>query len=90
MASKSIAERKKALEEQLDKLKDEEQREEKIRQELIGYVVAKAMESDVELGSTINELLDTTLTKKAEREKFGLAPLSTKRGRPKGGVSSGG
>ena len=40
------------------------------------------MKGNVDLGRTIGELLETTLTKKADRQVFGLAPLPTKKGRP--------
>lgn len=82
MAKPSLQDRKAKLEAELEKIKDQEKRAEKIRHELIGLVVEKAMKGNVELGQTINELLDTTLTKKADREQFGLTPLSSNRGRP--------
>ncbi len=79
---KSIQQRKAELQEQLAKLEEQEKREETTRHALIGAVVDKAMKGNVELGQIINDLLETTLTKKADREKFGLAPLPTKKGRP--------
>ena len=81
--AKSIKERKAELEAELAKITEQEKREEQIRLSLIGYVVDQAMQGDVELGKTINGLLETTLTKKSDREKFGLSPLPSNRGRPK-------
>jgi len=80
---KSLKDRKAELEAELAKITEQEKREEAIRHALLGSVMEKAMEGNVELGRTISDLLETTLTKKADREMFGLTPLPTKKGRPK-------
>lgn len=79
---KSIQERKAELEAELAKVTEQEQREQAERHVILGAVVEKAMEGNIELGRTISELLEINLTKKADRKMFGLTPLPTKRGRP--------
>ena len=82
MAAKSIAERKKALQEQMEKLEAEEKKQTDKRHQIIGRVVGVACDDDSYLKTQIDELLAKNLTNNAERQLFGLPKLETKRGRP--------
>ena len=82
MASKSIAERKKDLQDQIAKLEAEEKKQAEKRHTIIGRVVELVCNDDSYFKSQIDEKLAEHLTNNAERQLFDLPKLETKRGRP--------
>lgn len=82
MAKTTIADRKKALQEQLAKLEAEEKQQSEKRYLIIGRAFDTAMQNDDNIKTNCMELLDKNITKNADRAVLGLPKLETNRGRP--------
>lgn len=81
MAKKSLADRKAALQAELEKVENAEKAEQEDREALIGREIYKAMQNDTELKRRVDELLMANLKKNSERAIFGLSKLQSNRGR---------
>ena len=77
----TIAEKKAALEAQLNELREEEKAEEIQRYAVLGRIVTEEMQSDADLNNRFNTLLSSKLKKNNERALFGLEKIASNRGR---------